>query len=188
MGIGTPDCSGAGVASGALAIASGGVDSSSSFATAPTKLLSAGSSAANDITGRVTSVVDGDTLKILSDRIEITIRLDQIDAPEKGQPFGDRAKRSLAELAFGKDARAVVHGQDRYHRAVATVFIAGIDVNAEQVRRGMAWVYRKYACDPALGEIEAEARAARRGLWSDPVPIPPWDWRGRARTGEPRNR
>jgi hypothetical protein len=82
----------------------------------------------------------------------------------------------------------VTRGQDRYGRTVATVYVDGIDVNAEQVRRRMAWVYRKYARDWDLYEFEAEARTARRGVWTDPDPVPPWEWRGRARTGEPRNR
>lgn len=145
-------------------------------------LLAAPVACADELAGEVVSITDGDTLRVLVEHHEVVIRLDQIDAPEKRQPFGQRSRQSLAELTFRKAARVVTHGQDRYGRAIGTVFINGLDINAEQVRRGMAWVYLRYARDPALSGLEQEARQARRGLWVDPSPLPPWDWRKNQRT------
>lgn len=136
---------------------------------------------AAELVGRVVGVTDGDTLRLLVDRREIVIRLDQIDAPEKAQPFGERSRQSLAELTHRREARVVEHGHDRYGRTLGTVYVDGADVNAEQVRRGMAWAFLRYLRDPQLVTIEQEARAARRGLWSDAEPVPPWEWRNAVR-------
>lgn len=125
----------------------------------------------------VVGITDGDTLKVLIEGKEVKVRLAEIDAPERGQPFGTRARQSLSELAFNKQARLVVHDRDRYGRTVAKVYVDGVDVNAELVRRGMAWVYPKYAKDPELFEIERQARTAGKGLWSQDHPIPPWEFR-----------
>ena len=128
--------------------------------------------------GRVVAVTDGDTLTLAVDGNEpIHIRLAGIDAPEHDQPFGQRGKQSLAELAFGKTASVAVSKIDDYGRGIGVVTVAGVDVAAEQVRRGLAWVYRHYSDDRRLLALEAEARAARRGLWADANPIPPWEWR-----------
>jgi endonuclease YncB( thermonuclease family) len=132
---------------------------------------------AAELAGRVVGVTDGDTLRVLVEQREVIVRLDQIDAPEKAQPFGQRSRQSLAELSFGKAARVVTHGQDRYGRTIGTVFVGELDVNAEQVRRGMAWAFLRYLREPALLDIEREARTARRGLWADAEPVAPWEWR-----------
>lgn len=131
-----------------------------------------------DFTGKVVAVADGDTLTVLRDREQIKARLVEIDAPEKAQPFGNRSKQSLSDLCFGKTATLADQGKDRYKRTLARVTCDGLDANAEQVRRGMAWVYRKYAPkDSPLYAVEIEAKAARRGLWADAEPMPPWEWR-----------
>lgn len=122
---------------------------------------------------------DGHTLTLLVERREVKIRLNQIDAPALGQPFGRRSKQSLSEMVYGKTVTAATKGTDRYGRTIATIYVEGLDANAEQVRRWMAWVYRKYARDPKLYEIEQKARDAKRGLWADSDPIPPWVWRKR---------
>lgn len=128
--------------------------------------------------GRVVSVHDGDTLTVLVERRQVKVRLTDIDAPELRQPFGTRSKQSLAELCFGKIAALDVRGQDRYQRTVARVTCEGKDANAEQVRRGYAWTFIRYARpDSPLIAIENEARAAHRGLWQDSAPVAPWDWR-----------
>ena len=133
-----------------------------------------------DFTGKVVAVADGDTLTVLQEREQIKIRLVWIDAPEKAQPFGNRAKQSLAELCLGEVAQVAEQGKDRYGRTLAQVTCNGIDANTEQVRRGLAWVYRKYAPnDSPLYAIEKEARESGRGLWHDPEPLPPWEWRHR---------
>lgn len=141
-------------------------------------LLSSPVLAGEVLRGRVVGVQDGDTLTLLeSRRQQHRIRLHGIDAPESAQAFGTRAKQSLSELAFGKDTEVEAIDQDRYGRIVGKVRVGEIDVNAEQVRRGFAWVYRKYTNDPDLLRLEEEARDSRRGLWADPNPIPPWEFR-----------
>ena len=139
---------------------------------------------AAELSGEVVGITDGDTLTLLTpDRQQARIRLAEIDTPERGQPYGTRAREALSELAFGKRVRVVVVDTDRNGRAVGHVYAGRQDVNAEMVRRGAAWVYRDYSRDPALPALEAEARAAGRGLWGLPEAerMPPWDWRRKAR-------
>ena len=136
---------------------------------------------APDLTGRVVSVTDGDTLAILVDQKRITIRLDGIDAPEKSQAFGTRSRQSLADLVFGKSVRVVTKSKDRYGRTIGVVYLDDMNVNAKQIENGLAWHYKKYSKDPDLDRLERESRAARRGLWSDPVPVEPWNFRSRSK-------
>ena len=117
-------------------------------------------------------------MTVLIERRQVKVRLTDIDAPELRQPFGTRSKQSLSQLCFGKIAALDVRGKDRYKRSLARVTCDGTDANAEQVRRGFAWTYTRYArADSPLHAIEGEARAAHRGLWADATPVPPWDWR-----------
>jgi len=116
------------------------------------------------------------------DQRQVRVRLTDIDAPELGQPYGTRSRQSLSNLCFGKVASLDVRGHDRYKRVLARVNCAGADANAEQVRRGYAWTFVRYVRpDSPLFAIEREARAAHRGLWQDPEPGAPWDWRTRIR-------
>lgn len=125
----------------------------------------------------VVGITDGDTLKARCGGQQITVRLAEIDAPEKRQPWGQRSKQNLSQLCYMQQAEIKIQDRDRYGRTVARVICSGRDANAEQVRAGMAWVYRKYSKDQSLIAIEAEAKEAKRGLWSDPSPTPPWEWR-----------
>ena len=145
-------------------------------------LLLAASAVHADVRGRVVSVHDGDTLTVLIDHRQVRVRLTDVDAPELGQPFGTRSRQSLSDLCFGRSAALDVRGRDRYKRTLAHVTCAGTDANAEQVRRGYAWTFVRYARPgtPLLA-LENEARAAHRGLWQDPAPVPPWDWRRNGR-------
>lgn len=128
------------------------------------------------------SVHDGDTLTVLMEQRQVRVRLTEIDAPELGQPFGARSKRSLAELCFGKTAELDIRSHDRYGRTLAQITCAGTDANSEQVRRGYAWTYTRYArADSPLHALQVEAQSARRGLWDDPAPIAPWNWRRNGR-------
>jgi endonuclease YncB( thermonuclease family) len=136
--------------------------------------------------GKVVGVSDGDTLIVLTpEKQQIKVRLAEIDAPEKSQAFGQRAKQSLSDLVFGKQVRIEQQDRDWYGRVVGKAYVGSLDVNAEQVKRGMARVYRKYAKDRALFKLEEEARSARRGLWSDPHAIPPWAYRHGGRADPP---
>lgn len=139
-----------------------------------------GVAAAATITGKVVAIADGDTLTLLtSGRQQIKVRLAEIDTPERGQPYGTRARQTLAELAFSKQATVETREKDRYGRLIGRVYVAGTDVNRELVRRGAAWVYRQYNRDRSLLAVEAEARAANRGLWALPETdrVAPWNWR-----------
>jgi micrococcal nuclease len=127
--------------------------------------------------GKVVGVTDGDTIKVLCEGVETKVRLNQIDTPERGQAFGSKAKEGLSNLVFSRTVRLEVVDTDRYGRSVATVWMGEMDVNREMVRLGFAWAYRKYLQDQTLIEVEAEAKSSRRGLWADPNPIAPWEFR-----------
>ena len=144
---------------------------------------------AEEFSGKVVGVSDGDTITVLRNRTPIKVRLHGIDCPEIGQDFGSRAKAFTSELVFGQVVKVVPWDTDRYGRTVADVILAdGRILNHELVRAGLAWWYRKYAPDiGTLAELEAAARDAKRGLWSQPNPVPPWEWRktkGEAQPGE----
>ncbi len=140
--------------------------------------LASGAGGAGELVGQVVSVHDGDTLTLLVDRRQVKVRLAEIDAPELGQPFGTRSRQSLGDLCARKPAVVDDRGLDRYGRTLGRVRCAGVDANAEQVRRGWAWVFVRYAPkNSPLYSVEAEARAEKRGLWADPEPVPPWEWR-----------
>jgi len=131
-----------------------------------------------DFTGRVVRVHDGDTLTVLVDHTQIRVRLTDIDAPELGQAFGKRSRQSLADMCAGRVAQVADRGKDRYRRTLGQVNCGGLDANTEQVRRGMAWVYVRYAPkNSALYQLESAARARHVGLWAEPAPVPPWEWR-----------
>jgi endonuclease YncB( thermonuclease family) len=127
--------------------------------------------------GKVIGVTDGDTIKILERRETLKVRLAEIDAPETRQAFGTQAKKALSDLIFGKEVRVIERDHDRYGRMVGIVYADNQNVNMEMVRRGMAWVYRRYALETAFFQLEEEAKAEKRGLWADPHAIPPWEYR-----------
>lgn len=152
-------------------------------------LLAAGMVRAQVFTGRVVGVSDGDTITVLaSGNRQVKVRLDGIDAPESRQDYGQRAKQVASDLMFGKQVQVTTKERDRYGRVVGSVSVDGVDVNREMVSAGMAWWYRRYAPgNTALERAEESARAARRGLWASPAPIPPWEFRrgGSSRTEPP---
>jgi micrococcal nuclease len=116
----------------------------------------------------------------MQDTKAVRIRLAEIDCPEKAQPFGDKARRFTAELAAGKVVTVKVKTVDRYGRTVAEVILPdGRSLNAEILKAGLAWWYRDYSTDEHLGALETEAKSARRGLWVDADPTPPWVFRRR---------
>ena len=138
---------------------------------------------AETLTGKVVSVADGDTITILVDSARVKIRLAEIDAPERGQPWGKRAQQALTGKVAGHVVQVETKFNDRYGRRVGHVIYSGRDVNRELVREGHAWVYRQWLRDATLLDDEAHARAARAGLWSLPENerVPPWEWRQAAR-------
>lgn len=136
-------------------------------------------SADGSISGRVVSVVDGDTLTVLDvEYQQHKIRLAGIDAPEKAMPFGQGSKQKLVEFCFGKQAQVNVIDIDRYGRSVGEVLCDGIYANAEMVKSGYAWVYRSYDKGfKSFYALERTAKGAGLGLWADVDPVPPWQWR-----------
>ncbi len=128
---------------------------------------------------KVIGISDGDTMTLLVDNKPLKIRLANIDAPEKKQPFGQKSKESLSDICWNTDATYETQTIDRYGRTVAVVTCNGVEANTEQVRKGMAWVYPKYNKDPMLPAIEKAARASRLGLWIDGDPSAPWEFRAR---------
>lgn len=138
--------------------------------------------------GRVVGVYDGDTVTLLIEgNQQVKIRLAQIDAPESDQAFGQRSKQSLSDMVFNKNIRVEKETIDKYGRTVGTIFVDGLDANREQVKRGMAWAYRKYLHDQSLLQVEDEARRVKIGLWSAPNPMPPWEYRHGGKNGNVTN-
>ena len=133
----------------------------------------------NQFSGPVVSVLDGDTIEVLHNELSERIRLNGIDCPEKRQAYGQKAKHAASALVFGKEVTIQTYGRDKYKRIIADVLLPdGKNVNEELVKEGWCWWYRKYAPgDIVLERLEREAREARRGLWADPQPVPPWEWR-----------
>jgi endonuclease YncB( thermonuclease family) len=128
--------------------------------------------------GRAVRVLDGDTIEVLSEgNRNVRVRLANIDAPEKSQPFGQRSKESLAQLVGGQPVTVIDLGGDQYGRRIGRVLVNGQEANVEQVRAGLAWVYARYNHDEQLPGLEGEARSQRVGLWADPYPTAPWDFR-----------
>ena len=130
--------------------------------------------------GKVVGVIDGDSITVLHDGRQEQIRLWGIDCPEKGQDFGSKAKHATSILVFGKMVDVDPVTTDRYGRTVALVRVGHTLVNEELIRQGLAWVYTRY-CDRLVCEkwkkLEAEAREKKRGLWSMPNAVPPWEFR-----------
>ncbi len=138
------------------------------------------SATAEEQIGRVVAVTDGDTLTMLDGRKQqIKVRLAEIDTPESAQPYGTRAKQELSRLVHGKTVTVKVQDIDRYGRTVGRVYVGELDVNAEMVKLGAAWVYRKYVSDQSLYALEKQAKQKRAGIWNLPEAeqIPPWEWR-----------
>lgn len=151
-------------------------------------LILVSASALADIRGRVVSVTDGDTVRILDpDKTEHRVRLSGIDAPERGQPFGTASRDHLSGMIAGKTVIVESSKTDRYGRVLGKILLEGRDINLEQVEAGFAWWYRYYAEEqsPAdrrrYADAEETAQKERRGLWVESDPINPYDWRRRNR-------
>lgn len=135
---------------------------------------------AEEYRGIIVGVIDGDTVTLLDTaNRQLRVRLAEIDTPESAQPYGHHAKQELSQLVHGKKVTVTGRGKDRYGRVIGRLYVEGVDVNAEMVRRGAAWVYRQYASDPALYGLEEQARRDKAGLWGVPEAerLPPWEWR-----------
>jgi endonuclease YncB( thermonuclease family) len=140
---------------------------------------------ATELEGVVTEVHDGDSVTLVAWNSTYHIRLADIDAPELKQQFGKDSRFTLRQICLLKKAVAETVGEDRYGRTLARLTCVGVDASAEQVRRGSAWVFRRYApANSPLYALEQDARLARRGLWQDAAAVAPWEWRRNHRTTE----
>lgn len=148
------------------------------------------------IVGRVVGVSDGDTITVLDGRDRIRVRLEGIDAPERGQAYGAKARQALSRLLDGRTVSVESSGHDRYGRVLGTVRLGVSDrsrlrvpdsevrvrtVNEWLVASGWAWQYRKYNQDARLSAMEAAARKSGAGLWADRDATPPWEFRASRR-------
>lgn len=131
------------------------------------------------ISGKVIHIADGDTYDLLTaDKKTIRVRMDGIDAPERSMAFYKVSKNYLSELCMNKRIKIVKTDTDRYGRVVAFSYLEnGKELGHEMVKAGMAWHFKKYNSDNDLAKLEIEARKAKRGLWIDPKPVPPWEYR-----------
>lgn len=134
--------------------------------------------------GKVVSVADGDTVTVLTAaRIQTRVRLVGIDAPERGQAFGTRARLALAALVYQQQVSVEFEKKDRYGRVLGKLLVKGVDANLEQIKSGMAWHYKAYQRDQSgpdrirYAQAELEAQSTGRGLWSDRHAVAPWDFR-----------
>ncbi|WP_115765889.1 thermonuclease family protein [Escherichia coli] len=140
---------------------------------------------AAEIQGKVIRVLDGDTIevktlpaKIVVYEVPIRVRLINIDAPEKKQPFGRWSTNQLKTLLAGQSVTVSYTQTDRYGRIIGRVFTTnGTDASRFMVQSGAAWVYARYNTDKSLPALQREAQEQKRGLWADPNPVPPWEWR-----------
>lgn len=139
---------------------------------------------ADTLTGRVIRVADGDTVTVLDYwKTRHKIRLQGIDAPERGQPYGKASGKHLSGLVAGRHVVVEYEKRDRYGRVVGKVLLSGVDVNLGQIKAGLAWHYKKYEMEQSAEDrglyaaAENEAREAKRGLWVEPEPVAPWEWR-----------
>lgn len=126
---------------------------------------------------RVIAVLDGDTVIVQERAKKTTVRLAGIDAPEKLQDFGPASRDALAALVLNRDVQVTAKTVDDYGRVVALLQAGRVNVNEEQLRRGMAWEYSHYHADKALIALQTEAQRTRRGLWAGANPLPPWEFR-----------
>lgn len=130
------------------------------------------------IRGKVVKVVDGDSIHVRANGVNYKLRLAEIDCPERGQPYGNAAKRFVLNAVGGEQVIVEIKTKDRYGRHVSAVTTPNSrSLGRELVRNGLAWWYRRYSSDSSLGELERQARNKRIGLWQEPNPMAPWEWR-----------
>jgi len=132
---------------------------------------------AEDFSGKVIAVMDGDTLLVLRVGHPVKIRLAEVDAPEKAQPYGGDSQKSLAEMTLGKQVQVASRAVDSYGRLVATLHVGEVNVNHAQVQRGLAWEYSRFHSNRELVSLQREAQQAKRGLWAEDGAVEPSQWR-----------
>ena len=126
----------------------------------------------------MSEVQDGDSLTVPRNGSKESIRLAEVDAPELPQPYGSEARAYVTGLLMGQTVSVRPVTKDQYGRTVADIVMSdGQSLSRDLVEHGYAWLFIKYSSNPELAKLEREARAARRGLWKDPSPTAPWEFR-----------
>jgi endonuclease YncB( thermonuclease family) len=126
---------------------------------------------------KIKRVVDGDTVHVFYQDEVYKIRLTEIDAPERDQPYGSNSTEYLKSLLKEGMVDVDISGTDRYGRKLGRLYWQGIDINRELVSAGYAWVYDQYVTDNSFYENQSKARNSKKGLWEDQDPLEPWNWR-----------
>ncbi len=133
---------------------------------------------ADELRGKVVSIADGDTITVLdADKVQHRIRLEGIDAPEKKQAFGAKSKERMTEKVAGQEVVVQWTKKDQYGRILGDVQLGKRHINLEMVQDGLAWHYKQYSKSKELADAEDAARKAKKGLWADKMPTPPWEFR-----------
>lgn len=133
---------------------------------------------ADELRGKVVSITDGDTVIVLDDaKTQHKIRLEGIDAPEKSQPFGQKSKAALGEKIHEKQVVVRWSKRDQYKRIIGDIYLGDRRISQEMIAEGWAWHFKRYNSEKILADAEIAAREAKRGLWADPNPVAPWDYR-----------
>jgi micrococcal nuclease len=130
-------------------------------------------------TGAVTHISDGDTLWVrrAQQHEAHPVRIDGIDAPEICQAFGPQARAALSTHLLGQRVHVTERAHDQYGRMVARVTLGGDDVGAWMVQHGYAWSYRYHSSEGPYKKAEAQARKLGLGLFAEPDPMPPREFR-----------
>ncbi|MDX1960871.1 MAG: thermonuclease family protein [Leptospiraceae bacterium] len=132
---------------------------------------------AETFSGKVVSVHDGDTVRILVENKQVKVRLFGIDAPETNQAFGTKSKEALKSLVHKKQVTVDHKGKDQFGRTLGVIFLEGKDINLEMLKLGMVWVYKIHRKKGPYLSAEEEAKKNSIGLWADKDPTPPWIFR-----------
>lgn len=134
---------------------------------------------AQTLTGKIIGIKDGDTVVVLdAANNQTTLRLAEVDCPEKAQAFGTKAKQFTSDQVYFKEIKYKVTTRDRYGRSIAEVYYDNNKyLSAEIIKNGFGWQYKQYSTSKLLANLEQEARQNKRGLWIDPNPIYPSDFR-----------
>jgi micrococcal nuclease len=142
-----------------------------------------------EITAKVTKVIDGDSIKVRSaEGKEYEVQLEGTDAPEAKQEYGKESSDALKKLLFDSDVRVTWKKKDNFERPLAQVYRGETHVNAEMIRSGNAWHFKRYNQSKALADLEIEAKNEKRGLWKAENPVAPWDYRKENRTPDKPDR
>ncbi len=131
-----------------------------------------------ELVGKVIKVSDGDTVTILTeDKVSHKIRLNDIDAPEKKQPFGNKSRDNLASYIAGEIVTVKYKSKDKYGRILGTIYFENLDINLQQIKNGYAWVYKQYSKNQTYYQEEQKAKELKKGLWIEKNAIAPWEFR-----------